>query len=183
MECGRAQGLFHTFSTTTFTQDDVLHAAMSFPRGSAAGPSGLRPSHLRESLQCEASAVESDLMIALTDFCNLCAFDTGTLPASITQVLLTSSLFPSRKALSREDTVIGGVRTIASGETLRRLVAKCVLWKVQDRLKTVVSTLQCGVAVSDAGAHAEVSFTSVKSKVHIFQFASIIHCKAGERVA
>jgi len=42
----------YTFSTTTFTQDDVLHAAMSFPRGSAAGTSGLRPSHLRESLQC-----------------------------------------------------------------------------------------------------------------------------------
>jgi len=92
------------------SQEVVNELQRLHPRRVLPGPSGLRPSHLREFLQCGASAVESDLLIALTDFCNLCA--SGTLPASITQVLLASSLLPFRKALSREDTVIGGVRPI-----------------------------------------------------------------------
>ena len=67
------------------SQEVVNELQRLHPRRVLPGPSGLRPSHLRESLQCGASAIESDLLIALTDFCNLCA--SGTLPASITQVL------------------------------------------------------------------------------------------------
>ena len=111
-------------------------------------PSGFRPSHLREVLMCGISEIESTSLTVLTDFVNLSA--SGTLPIEIAQILLAASLIPFRKNFSRDASVAGGVRTIASGETLRRLVAKCVLKKVQEKFKVIVTPLQCGVAVSDA---------------------------------
>ena len=121
---------------------EVLQAALSFPKGSAAGPSGFRPSHLREALLCGASEVESSVLNTLTDFVNLCA--SGTLPVEITQVVLAATLIPFRKNSARDVSIVGGVRPIASGETLRRLVAKCVLKKVQDKFKAIVTPLPRG---------------------------------------
>ena len=143
---------------TIFALEEVLQAALSFPKGSAAGPSGFRPSHLREALLCGASEVESSVLNTLTDFVNLCA--SGTLPVEITQVVLAATLIPFRKNSARDVFIVGGVRPIASGETLRRLVAKCVLKKVQDKFKAIVTPLQCGVAVPDA--INSISFTMLR---------------------
>ena len=55
-----------------FSEDDVLRAVRSFPAGAASGPSGLRPSHMREALFCGIGDVESKLLRALTVFCNWC---------------------------------------------------------------------------------------------------------------
>ena len=120
-------------------------------------PSGFRPSHLREAFFCGASEVESSMLNTLTDFVNLCA--SGTLPVEITQVVLAATLIPFRKNSARDVSIVG-VRTIASGETLRRLVAKCVLKKVQDKFKAIVTALQCGVAVPDA--INSISFTMLR---------------------
>ena len=69
------------FPFMTFSKEDVLKAALSFPKGSSAGPSGLRPAHLREALQCGTSAVEDDLLNSLTEFCNICA--SGLIPRDV----------------------------------------------------------------------------------------------------
>jgi len=72
------------FPFMTFSKEDVLTAALSFPKGSSAGHSGLRPAHLREALQCGTSAVEDDLLNGLTEFCNICA--SGSIPRDVSPV-------------------------------------------------------------------------------------------------
>ena len=57
----------------------VLHEAairkgvLSFPRGSAPGPSGLRPSHLHEATTCPSPDLADQLLSTLTRFVNLLA--------------------------------------------------------------------------------------------------------------
>jgi len=96
--------------------EDVLNAVKSFDKGAAAGPSGL------PTLQCGASEVEDNLLRALADFCNFCV--AGKLPSETASILLAATLYPFKKNHSPQ--VSGGVRPIAAGDTLRRLIAKCV---------------------------------------------------------
>ena len=88
----------------------------SFPAGSSAGPDGLRPQHLKDMLaEGPSDASLSPLLIALTSFCNLVL--EGKTPVSVHPIFFGARL----TALKKSD---GGVRPIASGCTLRRLVAK-----------------------------------------------------------
>ena len=91
-------------------------AVSSFAPGSAPGPSGLRPGHLKECLQKEGRA--SSLQGALGSLAQL-SIEHG-LPAAACTVLCASNLIPLRK----KD---GSVRPIAVGDTLRRVVGKCLL--------------------------------------------------------
>ena len=77
--------------------EDVLNAVKSFNKGAAAGPSGLRASHLREALQCGASEVEDNLLRALSDFCNFCV--EGKLPSETASILLAATLYPFKKTI------------------------------------------------------------------------------------
>ena len=77
--------------------EDVLNAVKSFDKGAAAGPSGLRASHLREALQCGASEVEDNLLRALSDFCNFCV--AGKLPSETASILLAATLYPFKKTI------------------------------------------------------------------------------------
>ena len=95
----------------------VRRAIQSFPPGSAGGPSGLRPSHLQDILRkrgCEAGLVQS-----LANLSRLAIL--GKLPEAAGPVLCASTLLPLRKDAS------GGVRPVAIGDTLRRLIGKCLL--------------------------------------------------------
>ena len=96
--------------------EDVLNAVKSFDKGAAAGPSGL------PTLQCGASEVEDNLLRALADFCNFCV--AGKLQSETASILLAATLYPFKKNHSPQ--VSGGVRPIAAGDTIRRLIAKCV---------------------------------------------------------
>jgi len=133
-------------TSMTFAKEDVLKAALSFPKGSSAGPSGLRPAHIREALQCGTSAVEDDLLIALTEFCNVCA--SGSIPRDVAPFMLAANLLPFRKEGGSIENP--AVRPIASGETLRRVVGKVIMNQVKHPFLNVVSPLQCGVGVADA---------------------------------
>ena len=115
-------------------------AITSFPPGSAGGPSGLRPIHLSEC--CRKIGEGSTLVQALGMFTETAL--TNTFPAGVREVLCASSLIP----LQKKD---GGVRPIAVGDTIRRVVGKCLL-----RTGTVMEEMaclkprQCGVGVKNA---------------------------------
>jgi len=113
----------------------VKLAITKFPPGSAPGPSGLRPSHLKECLRKNGTA--GNLMMGLTSFVRVAI--EGGLPLALQPILCASTLVPLRK----KD---GGVRPIAVGDTTRRLVGKVLL--ALDEVKGQVATLQprqCGV--------------------------------------
>ena len=62
--------------------EQVVHQGVkSFPNGSAPGPSGLRPSHLREALGCPSPDRANQVLTSLTLFVNLLA--SGRAPSSI----------------------------------------------------------------------------------------------------
>lgn len=111
---------------------------MSFPNGSGPGPSGLRPSHLREAVQCPSPDHANRLMISLTRFVNLLA--AGHAPSSISQHLCGALLLAIRKKN-------GGLCPIAVGEVLRRLVSKCLAVHVRRAAVSILNRLQLGVGI------------------------------------
>ena len=110
---------------------------MSFPAGSAPGPTGLRPAHLKDCLKRVSSS--AILRIGMAAF--VLGAIRGDLHGGIQQPLCTATLIP----LKKKD---GGIRPIAVGETLRRLVGKVLLQlpEVKQEMQTL-KPRQCGVGV------------------------------------
>lgn len=108
----------------------------AFPRGSAPGPSGLRPQHLKDALH--STAHRDEVLHQLLALVNLLA--KGLAPPSVAEHLAGAWLV----ALTKKD---GGLRPVAIGETLRRLVAKCLCSQVSDAARDRLAPLQVGVAV------------------------------------
>jgi len=96
----------------------------SFPPGSAAGPSGLRPQHLLDCLNSADSAAKAGLLEAQLTLVTVTSC--GRLHPRAAPDPCAARLIPLRK---KE----GGVRPIAVADTLRRLVAKWLLATVQGR--------------------------------------------------
>ena len=121
----------------------MLSALKAFPPGSAPGPSGLRPAHLKDCLQRASSS--QPLLSGMLAFAR--AAVRGALHANIATPLCAASLVPLRK----KD---GGVRPIAVGDVIRRVVGKFLLKDNEGRKE--VSALgpgQCGVGVPFAAEH------------------------------
>ena len=87
----------------------------SFPPGGSAGPSGLRPQHLLDCLRADVPGGGTQMLEGLLTLTNA-AMAGGLEPAAV-RILCGARLVPLRKP-------DGGVRPIAVGETLRRVVAK-----------------------------------------------------------
>ena len=121
-----------------FTEAFVEDMIRSFPVGSGAGPSGLRPAHLKDMLRSRKKSV---LLVALADFVSCLA--NGGFPPDVMELLTASKLFAVRK----KD---GGPRPIASGDTTRRLAAKCLLHTYVSDCVSYLSPLQVGVGVKNA---------------------------------
>ena len=119
----------------------------SFTRGTAPGPSGLRAQHLRDAVR---STHGDEALVQLTSLCNLLA--RGDAPESFAQHLAGASLM----ALEKPG---GGVRPIAIGEVLRRLVAKCFCNTFEKEAHTYLWPKQIGVA---APLGAEVGSQTVR---------------------
>ena len=94
----------------------VQDAVASFPPGSAPGPSGLRPCHLRDCLSKPGQA--SSLLLAIVALVSGAV--EGKFPLGLAPVWCASNLIP----LAKKD---GGVRPIAVGDTFRRLAGKVLL--------------------------------------------------------
>ena len=91
-------------------------AIARFPKGAAPGPSGLRASHIQDAVRRPGRG--TPLVQALASLAQ--AWVNGTLPLEHAPFFTGANLTPLRK----KD---GGVRPVAVGEVLRRLVGKALL--------------------------------------------------------
>ena len=111
-----------------------------FPRTSSAGPSGLRPSHLQDSLRRPGQG--TDLVSALSVLARV--WISASLPAHHAGMWCSANLIP----LVKKDS---GVRPVAVGETLRRLVGKVLLSSSHAKLQVDgLRPLQVGTGVRNA---------------------------------
>ena len=114
----------------------VEKALKSFKRGSGAGPSGLRPEHLKAAL---VPGLRDEILRHMTLLVNLLA--RGEAPPEIQQWLCGASL----TALPKPS---GGLRPIAVGETWRRFVGKALAKSVAEDARAYLEPLQVGVGTS-----------------------------------
>ena len=135
-------------------EGDLVKAIRSFPKGSAGGPDGLRPQHLVD-LTSPSAGHEGELLLhALTAFTNLVL--AGDTLAQARGVFFGASL----TALNKKD---GGVRPIAVGCTLRRLVAKTASQAVMKRMGSMLAPHQLGYGTplgAEAAVHAARQFVA-----------------------
>ena len=94
---------------------EIVQAIRYFPSNSAGGPDGLRPQHLVDLISASAERGGRELLTALSSF--IVHILEGNTP-SIQPIFFGANLI----ALNKKE---GGIRPIAVGQTLRRLVAKC----------------------------------------------------------
>ena len=92
-----------------------LKLIRSFPRNSACGRDGLRAVHLVDMYEGSSGQDRDAFLLALTAFINCCL--SGALHPDVAPYLCGAPLYPLRKKT-------GGIRPIAVGEVLRRLVSK-----------------------------------------------------------
>ncbi|KAJ2937326.1 hypothetical protein O0L34_g17637 [Tuta absoluta] len=138
----------------TVKPEQVISALNTFVNGSAPGLDGLRPEHLKELTSLSAGDNGLKLLESLTRLCNFLL--RGSLNAEVCPYLYGGSLC----ALSKKD---GGVRPIAVGSTIRRLVAKLGCRAVREDMATHLQPHQVGfgtVLGCEAAIHATRAFAS-----------------------
>ena len=96
-------------------RDKVKLIVLSFKRGLAWGPSGLRPEHLRAPGCGRRPEIDDRVLDKLREFCS--AALNGALPAALQPFLCAGTLVP----LNKKD---NGLRPLVVGEFLRSLVGK-----------------------------------------------------------
>ncbi|CAG9135278.1 unnamed protein product [Plutella xylostella] len=138
--------------------EDVSEAIASFKNGSAGGLDGLRPEHLKEL----TSFAAGDGGVALLhSICNLVNFMMkGMVNRTICPFLYGASLC----ALKKRD---GGIRPIAVGSVIRRLVAKLCCRALGQALASELQPHQLGFGVplgSEAAIHATRSFAMSEAR-------------------
>jgi hypothetical protein len=117
---------------------DVVNALRSFPSGTAPGQSCLRANHVKEAVFCSSPESAESALEGLVGVVNLlCA---GRAPPAILPYLCGATLLACNKKN-------GGLRPIAVGEVLRRLISKCVSCAVHTDAIEVLSPLQVGVGI------------------------------------
>ena len=130
------------------TAEEIRAAVRSFPNCSASGLDGLRPQHLKDLLSLQ-NETEEKLAEALASLTNLML--RGEVPEATRQRLYGATLMP----LSKKD---GGIRPIAVGNTIRRLVGKVVSRRVTDLMGQHLRPRQLGFGTK-GGAEAAVHAT------------------------
>ena len=153
------------------SESEVIKAVPSFPSGSAGGPDGIRPQHIRELATCKESA--STFVPALTAFVN-CLL-TGDCPPEVQPILFGGKLI----ALNKKS---GGIRAITVGYTLRRLTAKYASAFAVSNLLDYLYPIQLDAGVPggcEAAVHAVRRFVdSMPSNYSVakLDFANAFNC-------
>ena len=123
----------------SFTADQVMKGILSFRKGSAPGPSGLRAEHLRAATQSAPPNKRAKALEAVTRLVNV--MSAGDVPESVAPYLSGARM----QAGLKKD---GGIRPIAVGNLLRRLTSKCSMAGVVEKAVTKLSPHQLGVGVN-----------------------------------
>lgn len=124
-------------SPEEFTQVEVLKCIMHFPRSVAEGGSGQTLGHIKEILTVPFTQTDGGLLHALTTLINKMA--TVGIPHHIIKWLPGALLTPIRK---RD----GGVRPVAVGETICRIVSSLFMSRVTKAAQNFLEPLQFWVA-------------------------------------
>ena len=141
---------------------EIVQAIRSFPSTSAGGADGLRPQHLVDLTSAPAERGGRELLTALSSF--ILHILEGNTP-TIQPIFFGTNLI----ALNKKE---GGIRPIAVGQTLRRLVAKCASGLMMrsseisfaPRQLAYGTSLGCEAAVHAARCYVE-SISSVPNKL------------------
>jgi hypothetical protein len=136
-------------SPLPLTAEDIQAGLRSILKGSAPGASGLRHSHIDGMITAPSPQAAATALEALVSLVNKLA--SGRAPSSFATWLCGAPLTALAKAY-------GGVRPIAAGEVIRRLVAKCLMGRVNQSAQALLAPLQMGVAVQ-GGAVAIIHTT------------------------
>ena len=131
------------FGDHDLTPKQVLRELRSFKPMAAPGPSGLRHTHLPEATDAPSPADKKRFKNLLVRWVQDSA--SGDLPSWCAPWLAGAKLIPLLKPC-------GGLRPIAVGEVLRRLISKVLQPRFSDQLAEVLSPLQLGVGVRGATA-------------------------------
>ena len=137
----------------------VAKAIRSFPRGSASGPSGLAPQHLSELLAVPGSTI-GDLLPALLEY-----IASPNLSAEGREVWFGARLTPLEKKT-------GGVRPVASGETLRRVLAKILLQEASKKLASAF--LQAGQAAIGVSGGCEAVLHAARRFAELARHSDLV---------
>lgn len=147
-----------TASCLTVAAADISSAIVSFYNGSAAGLDGIRPEHLKELLSPAARDNGPRLLDSLTRLCNFLL--KGTLNPEVCNINRGYLYGGSLCALSKKD---GGIRPIAVGSTIRRLVARLECRAVRQGLAAKLQPHQLGFGTTmgcEAAIHATRLFAT-----------------------
>ena len=140
--------------TIAFDRESIELAIRSMNTASAAGPDGLRPSHLKQLVGRDSGAERDQLLNSIQAFATACA--SGDVPVSITSYFFGATLC----ALRKKD---GGVRPIAVGCVMRRVISKAACHMVRERAAQLLIPRQLGIGITNgatAAAHAARRFLS-----------------------
>lgn len=111
--------------TLTVTEEDVKKSIWTFNTGSASGIDGLSPQHLKDLLSMNSGDAANQLLVSITTLSNLML--SGNVCENFVPFLDGASLI----SFNKKD---GGIRPIAIGATIRRLVAKLCCTKIAPEL-------------------------------------------------
>ena len=130
----------------------VRYAIRSFPCWSAGGPDGLRPQHIKDMIGFTSGESGVNLLQSLSSFVGfvLC----GEVLASVRPCFFGANSV----AFNKSD---GGIRPIAVGCTLHRLVAKCAGLSIREEMGELLAPIQLGYGVkhgAEAAVHAARRF-------------------------
>ena len=117
---------------------DILGVLRSFPKGTAASPSGLRVQHL---LDAASIPLPTSICSFLRDIVSLLASD--KVPLLVSKYLASGNLTDLNKL--KEGNAYD-VRPIAVGEVLRRLTGKCLCSLTKHKAAKFFQPLQFGIA-------------------------------------
>ena len=138
----------------TISEEAVTLAIRSFPKGSAGGPDGLLPQHLKDMTGASAESGGPVLLSALTSLVNIIL--QGKVPRAVRPLFFGANL----TALTEKD---GGVRPIAVGCTLRRLAAKTAGRCIMEAMGLLLAPCQLGYGTAlgcEAAVHASRLYLS-----------------------
>lgn len=130
----------------------MIEGVLAFPNGSSAGVDSLRPQHLKDLLSISNGDAARKLLTSLTKFCNFLL--SGNINPGVTNVLYGATIC----ALNKKG---GGIRPIAVGCTLRRLVSKIACKTVREEIGNYLNPHQLGFATkggTESAIHGTRSF-------------------------